>query len=575
MAVGRHRCGQDQPIYRDIKPMSSVRSHQMPSRRPPPPISPARRLRGRLRVPGDKSISHRYALLAALADGPSTLHQFCARRRLPVDAGLPATARRVDRGRTRPAAPSLYWDEVSGDSVRRPARSTPAIPARRCGCWRASWPGTPFRRTLVGDASLSRRPMRRVIEPLERMGARIEATDGHPPLTVHGARLHADCAISPTTPSAQVKSAVLLAGLHAEGVTTVTEPAATRDHTERALTAFGGDVSRRGPDRVRRGRPAPGRPDARRCPATSRPPPSGSSPPRRCPGSRVEIEDVGLNPTRTGAARRPAALRRARRRSRSTADEAGEPRGTVIGRRRSHRAIEIAPEEVPGLIDELPAIAALAAHGGEVTVRGAGELRVKESDRIAALVAGFRALGIDADERAGRLRHPRPSGSARRAASPTRAAITGWRWPSRSRRSPPSGRRRIDGADAVAISYPGFFETLRSGSSRENRQGLSGRLHGAGKTTVARALAQAARTGRRWTSTSSSSSASAQTVAEIFAKHGEPYFRAVERAGARGAARRRGTSSSRPAAARSSTRRTGRRSTATASRSGSTCRSSG
>ncbi len=118
--------------------------------------------------------------------------------------------------------------------------------------------GSPFSTTLVGDASLSRRPMRRVMEPLERMGARIEATDGHAPLTVHGAKLHAIAHV-PTTPSAQVKSAVLLAGLHADGVTSVTETSATRDHTERAVAAFGGTVTVERPHRVHRQRAAPSR----------------------------------------------------------------------------------------------------------------------------------------------------------------------------------------------------------------------------------------------------------------------------------------------------------------------------
>ena len=133
-------------------------------------------------------------------------------------------------------------------------------------------------------------------------------------------------------------------------------------------------------------------------------------------------------------------------RSSSTGDRAG--------------SVEIAPDEVPGLIDELPAIAALAAHGGEVTVRGAGELRVKESDRITTLVTGFRDLGIDADEHAdGFTVHG--VGRARRAASPTPEAITAWRWPSPSRRSSAQRPSHIEGADAVVISYPGFFETLQ------------------------------------------------------------------------------------------------------------------
>jgi 3-phosphoshikimate 1-carboxyvinyltransferase len=179
------------------------------------------------------------------------------------------------------------------------------------------------------------------------------------------------------------------------------------------------------------------------------------------PGSRVDIEDVGLNPTRTGLL---DILRRfgARVHVEVTAEDDGEPRGSVSVEGDRIGAVDIAPAEVPGLIDELPAIAALAAHGGEVTVRGAGELRVKESDRIATLVAGFRGLGIDADERPDGfvVRGPsggslRPSGGRADARSDHRmamafaiAALTAER---------PS---TIDGSDVVAISYPGFFETL-------------------------------------------------------------------------------------------------------------------
>src|SRR6185295_9707272 len=259
--------------------------------------------------------------------------------------------------------------------------------------------GHAFATTLVGDASLSRRPMRRVIAPLEQMGARIEATDGHAPVTVHGALLHA-IAHRPDTPSAQVKSAVLLAGLHADGTTSVTEPAATRDHTERALAAFGGHASVDGLTvSVAGGQRLQGR--ALTVPGDFSSAAFWLVAAAALPGSRVEIEDVGLNPTRTALL---DVLRRFGARvtvEPATGDDigGGEPRGTIVVESDRMSGIEIAPEEVPGLIDELPAIAALAVHGGGVTVRGAGELRVKESDRIAALVAGLRALGLDADER--------------------------------------------------------------------------------------------------------------------------------------------------------------------------------
>jgi 3-phosphoshikimate 1-carboxyvinyltransferase len=179
------------------------------------------------------------------------------------------------------------------------------------------------------------------------------------------------------------------------------------------------------------------------------------------PGSRVEIEDVGLNPTRTALV---GVLRRfgARVSLETTATDAGEPRGTIVVEGDRRGTVEISRDEVPGLIDELPAIAALAAHGGEVSVAGAAELRGKESDRIAALVAGFRALGIAADERddgfvvrGPESGAPRPAGGAPDARGDHRMAMAfaiaalGADRPS-----------VIDGSDAVAISYPGFFETL-------------------------------------------------------------------------------------------------------------------
>jgi 3-phosphoshikimate 1-carboxyvinyltransferase len=321
--------------------------------------------------------------------------------------------------------------------------------------------GHPFSATMAGDASLSRRPMRRVIEPLEAMGARIDAADGRPPLTIHGRPGLRAIAHRPSTPSAQVKSAVLLAGLHAEGTTSVVEPAPTRDHSERALTAFGVHLSiERGEIRVDGGQ----RLTAQRVTV----PGDFSSAAfwmvgaAALPGSRIELDDVGLNPTRSALL---DVLRRfgARVDVEVTATLAGEPRGRVLVEGDRHGTLEIAAAEVPGLIDELPAIAALAAHGGEVSVHGASELRVKESDRISALVAGFRALGIDADERADGFTirgsdHPsrRPAGGVADAHGDHRLAMA-----FAIAALAAEGPSTIQGSDVVAISYPGFFETLR------------------------------------------------------------------------------------------------------------------
>ena len=418
-------------------------------------IAPARRLHGRLRVPGDKSITHRYAILAALADGRSSLANYApgadcrstlaVLRRLGVEEveGPAGMVTVLGRGFGRLCSPSAPLDAGNSGTTMRLMAGVLA--------------GHPFSSTMVGDASLSRRPMRRVIAPLEQMGARIESVDGHAPLTIEGSALHA-IAHEPSVPSAQVKSAVLLAGLHADGTTRVTEPASTRDHTERAVRAFGGEVASDGLTvSIRGGQRLAGQ--SLTVPGDFSSAAFWLAAAAALPGSRVTIEDVGLNPTRSALL---DVLRRfgARVDAVVTATEAFEPRGTVTVEGDRTGAIEIAPDEVPGLIDELPAIAALAAHGGQVTVRGAAELRVKESDRIAALVAGFRALGIDADERPDGfvVRGPsstRPTGGVADARGDHRMAMAFAIAALGAERS-----STISGADAVVISYPGFFETL-------------------------------------------------------------------------------------------------------------------
>jgi 3-phosphoshikimate 1-carboxyvinyltransferase len=420
-------------------------------------ITPARRLGGRLRVPGDKSISHRYAMLAALANGTSTLANYA-----------PGTD-----CRSTLTCLQLLGADISeiGD------RSTNAItvmgrglgqlrsPAQTLDCGNSGTTmrllagilaGHPLTAQMTGDASLSRRPMRRVIAPLEEMGARIESADGRPPLTVRGGKLRG-IAFQPEVPSAQVKSAVLLAGLLADGVTSVTEPAATRDHTERALSAFGGraDVDglvvsvHPGQRLIGRSLTVPGDISSAAFWFVAA---------AAFPGSRIEVTDVGLNPSRTALLE---VLRRFGARVTVTPSETAgnEPIGSVTVEHERSGVLVIAPDEVPGLIDELPAIAALAAHGGEVAVSGASELRVKESDRIAALVAGFRALGIDADERPDGFvvagRSTRPAGGVAHAQGDHRMAMA-----FAVAALAADGPSTIDGADAVSVSYPGFFETL-------------------------------------------------------------------------------------------------------------------
>ena len=410
------------------------------------------RVGGRLRVPGDKSISHRYAMLAAIADGVSQLTGYAPGADCAATlACLEALGVRIAR-----AGHSLTIDGLGLGGLRAPAG---VLDAANSGTSMRLLAGLlaahSFKTVIGGDASLSRRPMRRVIEPLTRMGATIEAVDGRPPLTIHGAALHG-ISHAPEVPSAQVKSAVLLAGLHAQGRTTVVEPAPTRDHTERALHAFGVRVVTQGPAVSVEG--------GQRLTAIAAPIPGDISSAvfwlvlaAGTPGSDLVIDRVGLNPSRAGVL---GVLRRAGADIELTpAESTGEPMGSIRVRYRAPQPFAIAPDEVPGLIDELPGLAALAAMqpGGRMTVRGAGELRVKESDRIAMLARGFGRLGIDVDEYEDgfTIHGGPPAGGEADAAGDHRLAMAFAIAGSRAR-----GPVQITGADAVAVSYPGFFDEL-------------------------------------------------------------------------------------------------------------------
>lgn len=422
-------------------------------------VRPAGPIRGRISVPGDKSISHRYALLAAIADGESALAGYSpgadcrttlqCLRALGVEihdeatsSGAARAVRITGRGLTGLRKPGQTLDaENSGTTVRLLAGLLAAHP---------------FTVTITGDASLRRRPMRRVMEPLEQMGARLESTDGHLPLTMTGGAL-SSLTFEPRVPSAQVKSAVLLAGLQAAGITAVREALPTRDHTERALRAFGarvefeaGWIRLRGGQRLAAGRfDVPGDMSSAAFWAVAA---------AAVPGSDLEVVDVGLNPTRTAIL---DVLRRAGAHVEVDLQGAGanEPRGRIRVRHGNLRRLTIEPAEVPGLIDELPALAALATHGGEMLVTGAGELRVKESDRIAALAAGLRALGADIEEQPDgfHVRARRLRGGMADAASDHRLAMA-----FAIAALGASGPSTITGAGAVAVSYPGFFEVLDS-----------------------------------------------------------------------------------------------------------------
>jgi 3-phosphoshikimate 1-carboxyvinyltransferase len=418
-------------------------------------VEPARRIRGRFRLPGDKSISHRYAILAALARGTSRIDGFAPGADCAATLEcLKALGARVARGPGDAV-------ELEGRGLRGLTRPSTPLDARNSGTTMRLLSGVlaahPFEATIVGDSSLSRRPMRRVAEPLTRMGARVETRpDGRPPLTIHGAHLHG-VDVTLEIPSAQVKSAIMLAGLQAEGRTTVREPAPTRDHTERALAAFGVSLERSdrtaaldGGQTLQAGhhRVAGDISSAAFLAIAA----------AGLPGSRIVFDEVGLNPTRTAWL---DVLRRAGAAVETEIDQdvSGEPVGRLTIAHDRLEPVSIDPAEVPLLIDELPALAALAAFGGAVEVRGAGELRHKESDRIAALVAGLRSLGMRAEERADgfSVQPSRPTGGEADAAGDHRLAMT---FAVAALAAPAPSR--IVGADAVDISYPGYFEALRA-----------------------------------------------------------------------------------------------------------------
>ena len=410
---------------------------------------------GRVTVPGDKSISHRYALLAALAQGTSTIHGYSAgadcaatldclralgvRIRHRSDAGLEIDG----RGFEALSAPAGVLDAANSGTTMRLMAGILA--------------GRPFRSVLAGDASLSRRPMRRVVEPLTRMGATISTREGRPPLTIDGARLHG-ITHRPDVPSAQVKSAVLLAGMQADRRTTVIEPVQTRDHTERALEAFGATVERDGASVTVEG--------CQQLGARELTVPGDISGAvfwivlaAASPGSRLEIDGVGLNPTRTAVfdiLRRAGVTLEV-----EVQDEAdGEPRGRVRVQGAALRGFSIDPEEVPAVIDEIPALAALGVRlpeGERMRVEGAAELRVKESDRIAGLARGLRALGAEVVEYPdGFELIPHPlTGATMDACGDHRLAMA-------FAVAAAGGRvvSSVTGASAVDVSYPGFFDEL-------------------------------------------------------------------------------------------------------------------
>jgi 3-phosphoshikimate 1-carboxyvinyltransferase len=433
-------------------------------------FAPSGPLSGALSPPPDKSISHRAALIAAMGEGETEVDGYLgaadtratleAIRRLGAGVTAVGEAVRIRGVGLRGAAPAEIDVANAGTLLRM-------LPGWLAGQGGGSW-------TLDGDESIRRRPVDRVAEPLRLMGADVECREGRlPPLRVGGADLHGIDYRLPVA-SAQVKSCVLLAGLLAEGETSVTEPATTRDHTERMLRAAGAEVESVG----LRTTPITGGPASRIAvrttgrlqPGRMRIPGDFSSAAfhlvaaTTVPRSAVRIEGVGLNPTRVGLLgilnRMGAAIE-----VEEDSTDGGEPRGTIVARHSKLTATRVHPEEVPVAIDELPLVALLGCFAdGTTTVSGAEELRHKESDRIASVVHGLRAVGGEIEatedgfvvEGTGGLR-----GGALDPRGDHRLAMLG----------AVVGLASRDGVEvdmgAAAVSYPGFEADLASLTARD------------------------------------------------------------------------------------------------------------
>jgi 3-phosphoshikimate 1-carboxyvinyltransferase len=423
-------------------------------------LTPAQTVMGRLCLPGDKSISHRAALIAALADGASEITNFSTARDCAStlaclrELGVPV--------------------EIRDENVRILGGGGFVEPRNPLDCGNSGstmrilagvLAGHDVSAELIGDESLSSRPMRRIIEPLELMGARIEATDGRPPLHVRGVGRPRAITYKLPVASAQVKSAILFAGLNAEGRTTVIETSPTRDHTERLFNGFGvpvlindgGSVLLDGPARFTGG--------AIRIPGDISSAAFFIATAMLLPGSELVIEGVGLNPTRTtflsvlsswGADISQTDLQTERNEPVGTI----KVRGGVNGAGRDEDRV-LSGSLIPSLIDELPLLAVVGTQiKGGIEIRDAGELRHKESDRLATTARNLRAMGAEVEELPDGLRINGPTklrgaaidsyGDHRIAMAFSVAALLA------------DGDTEIRGSEAAAVSFPEFFELLDS-----------------------------------------------------------------------------------------------------------------
>lgn len=419
--------------------------------------APGAPLRGEIEIPGDKSISHRAIMLAAIADGVSRIHGF-------LEAEDPrATARIFGQLGVLIETPHLGERIVHGVGLHGLRASAEPLDCGNSGTGMrllaGLLAGQDFESQLIGDSSLSRRPMARVVEPLRRMGARIEVdANGLPPIIIHSKKSLQSIDYKQEISSAQVKSALLLAGLYTKGETIIHEPRPTRDHTERLLSAMGYPI-RFSPDVSRLS-------GGHRLRATDIAIPADFSSAAFflvaasvIPGSDLLIRRVGINPRRVGLL---LALRMmgADIREENASEQGGEPVADLRVRHARLCGIRVPESLVPDMIDEFPALfAAAAVAEGQTRISGAAELRVKESDRIAAMVQALRAIGgviVESADGAviegGRLRGGvvDSQGDHRVAMSLAVAAQCA------------SGEVRIADCANVVTSFPGFAESARS-----------------------------------------------------------------------------------------------------------------
>lgn len=420
-------------------------------------IYPARNIAGSLRVPGDKSISHRYAMLAAIAHGRTRLANFstgadCAStlacvRALGCDVLHQGGVVEIEGKGPQLTQPSSALDCGNSGSTMRMLSGILA--------------GQDFESELIGDESLSRRPMKRVMAPLTTMGAKFQSRDGCPPLRITGGRLK-PIEYQLPVPSAQVKSAVLLAGLYAPGETVVVEPVRTRDHTEIALRAFGAEVTRNGNHISVRGGQSLRAIDAQV------PGDLSSAAFFLCaaalfPESNLVIDGLGMNPTRAVLLDVLTSMG-AKTKILKLEEQNGELIGLIGLQAGELKGTTVSGATTAAVIDEVPVLAAIAPYTKDgVVIKDAGELRVKESDRLAAVAENLRAMGAKIEEHSDGLSIPggqKLNGADINSHGDHRIAmafaVAGLR---------ASGETRIHGASSARISFPEFFHLLQQLSS--------------------------------------------------------------------------------------------------------------